>query len=91
MAQRNNGERRRKAFADFKENQYNDSFSISDSQKRKNSIHSVLKYVIIILVTILFICVGFVLTDALLGISNEEYNDTKTYTPNITISQTEQQ
>ncbi len=91
MPQRNNGERRRKAFADFKENQYNDSFSISKSQKRKNAVRLALKYVLIILVTLVFICAGFVLTDALLDISNEQYQDTKTYTPNITISQTEQE
>ncbi len=91
MVQRNNGARRRKAFADFRENQYNDSFSVSNRQKRKNTINGILKYVIIILVTVFFICVGFVLSDALIDISNSEYKDTKTYLPNTTISSSEPQ
>lgn len=81
MAERNNGSRRRKAFADFKENQYNDSFSISESQKRKIFFKSVFKYVFIILLTLLFIAVGFIISDALLDISETEYHDTKVYTP----------
>ncbi len=80
MAQRNKGARRRKAFADFKENQYNDSFSISESEKRKILLKSIFKYVSIILVTVVFIAVGFVISDALLDISEEDYTDTRVYT-----------
>lgn len=87
MADRNNGARRRKAFADFKENQYNDSFSISDSQKRKIAVKNILKYVLIILITVVFICIGFIFSDALLDISSEKYNDTKVYTPSATTEQ----
>ena len=84
MAQRNKGARRRKAFADFKENQYNDSFSISESQKRKVFLKNIFKYVFIIAVTLIFIAVGFVISDALLDISEAEYHDTKTYLPQNT-------
>lgn len=87
MSQRNNGARRRKAFADFKENQYNDSFSISDSQKRKTAVKNIFKYIFIVLITLFFICVGFVISDALLDISSEEYNDTNVYTPSATTEQ----
>lgn len=84
MAQRNNGARRRKAFADFKENQYNDSFSISESQKRKIFFKNIFKYVFIILITLVFIAVGFIISDALLDISETEYHDSKTYLPQNT-------
>ena len=84
MAERNKGARRRKAFADFKENQYNDSFSISESQKRKIFFKNVFKYVFIVAVTLIFIAVGFVISDALLDISETEYHDTKTYLPQNT-------
>lgn len=84
MAERNKGTRRRKAFADFKENQYNDSFSISESQKRKIFFKNVFKYVFIVTVTLIFIAVGFVISDALLDISETEYHDTKTYLPQNT-------
>lgn len=84
MAERNTGTRRRKAFADFKENQYDDSFSLSRSQKRKIFLKNVFKYIFIILATIVFIAVGFVVTDALLDISETEYHDTKTYVPTNT-------
>ncbi len=87
MAQRNNGSRRRKAFADFKENQYNDSFSISKSQKRKIFFKNTFRYVFIILLTLVFIAAGFVISDALLDISEEEYHDTKTYLPSNTTTQ----
>ena len=87
MAQRNKGARRRKAFADFKENQYNDSFSISESQKRKILFKSIFKYVFIILATVVFIAVGFIISDALLEISEEKYTDTKTYTAANTTTQ----
>lgn len=81
MAQRNKGARRRKAFAEFKENQYNDSFSLSESEKRKILFKSVFKYVFIVLLTMIFIAVGFIISDALLDISEKPYNDTKTYLP----------
>ncbi len=81
MAERNKGARRRKAFADFKENQYNDSFSISESQKRKIFFKSIFTYVFIIFITIIFIAVGFIISDALLDISETDYQDTKTYYP----------
>ncbi|MBQ8228737.1 MAG: hypothetical protein IJZ88_06970 [Clostridia bacterium] len=87
MAERNNGSRRRKAFADFKENQYNDSFSISESQKRKIFFKTVFRYVFIILITLVFIAVGFVISDALLDISEAEYHDTKVYTPTNTTAE----
>ncbi len=87
MAQRPDGSRRRKAFADFKENHYNGSYSVSDSQKRKIAFKNILKYILIILVTLFFICVGFVISDALLDISNEKYTDTKVYTPETTVAE----
>ncbi len=84
MADRTKGARRRKAFADFKENQYNDSFSISESQKRKILLKNIFKYVFIIFITFTFIAVGFVLSDALLDISEQDYHDPNTYTARTT-------
>lgn len=87
MAERNKGARRRKAFADFKENQYNDSFSISESEKRKIFLKNIFKYVFVVLITFIFIAVGFIVSDALLNISETQYNDTKTYLPANTTTQ----
>lgn len=84
MAERNKGARRRRAFADFKENQYNDSFSISESQKRKILFKNVFKYIFIVLLTVVFIAVGFIISDALLDISETDYHDSQTYVPKNT-------
>ncbi len=84
MSQRPDGARRRKAFADFKENQYNDSFSISSKEKTKIMIKELFKYVIIVIVTLFFIGVGFIISDALINISSEAYNDPNTYTASTT-------
>ena len=81
MAEKNKGARRRRAFADFKETQYNDSFSISAAQKRKKAASKVFKWAAIIIVTAVFIIVGFIFTDALMKISEKKYDDPNTYTP----------
>lgn len=79
MAQ-NNTPRRRRAFADFKENQYDDSFSLSPKQKRKIAVLQSLKWVSIVIITAIFIAVGFVLTDSVMDISERPYHDKNTYT-----------
>lgn len=88
MAEINNGARRRKAFADFKETQYNDSFSLSPEEKRKKTVSRIFKSIIIVIVTALFIVIGFCVTDALMGISEKPYTDPNTYTAANTSSTT---
>lgn len=90
MAEINNGARRRRAFADFKENQYDDSFSLNPKEKRKKAVSKVLKNIMIVIVTILFIIIGFCVTDALMGISEKPYDDQNTYTASNTSSTTEE-
>ena len=80
MDEKNNGARRRRAFADFKENQYDDSFSISSVKQRKRSIQRVIMIIIMVLVTVAFIVLGFAVTDSLINISQQPYNDRNTYT-----------
>lgn len=80
MDEKNNGARRRKAFADFKENQYDNSFALNPTQKRNKTIKKVLTVSFIIIITVLFIIIGFCFTDSLLNISEEPYKDTNTYT-----------
>ena len=79
MAQ-NNTPRRRRAFADFKENQYDDSFSLSPKQKRKIAVLESLKWAAIIIIAAVFIALGFILTDSLMDISEQPYEDSNTYT-----------
>ena len=79
MAQ-NNTPRRRRAFADFKENQYDDSFSLSPKQKRKIAVLESLKWAAIIIIAAVFIALGFILTDSLMDISEQPYEDNNTYT-----------
>ncbi len=81
MAEKNKGARRRRAFADFKETQYNDSFSLSAAQKRKKTASVIFKWAAIIIVTAVFIVIGFIFTDALMKISEKKYDDPNTYTP----------
>ena len=81
MAENNKGLRRRRAFADFKETQYNDLFSLSAEQKKKKTAARIFKWAAIIIVTVIFIIIGFVFTDALMSISEKEYADPNTYTP----------
>ena len=79
MAQ-NNTPRRRRAFSDFKENQYDDSFSLSPKQKRKIAALEAIKWAAIIITAAIFIALGFVLTDSLMDISEQPYEDNNTYT-----------
>ena len=93
MAEKNKGARRRRAFADFKETQYNDSFSLSAEQKKKKTASKFFKWIAIVLATAVFIIIGFLFTDALMNISEKEYNDPNTYTPsyvNTTTAVTEE-
>ena len=79
MAQ-NNTPRRRRAFSDFKENQYDDSFSLSPKQKRKIAVLEAIKWAAIIITAAIFIALGFILTDSLMDISEQPYEDNNTYT-----------
>ena len=79
MAQ-NNTPRRRRAFSDFKENQYDDSFSLSPKQKRKIAALEAIKWAAIIITAAIFIALGFILTDSLMDISEQPYEDNNTYT-----------
>lgn len=79
MAQ-NNTPRRRRAFADFKENQYDDSFSLSPKQKRKIAALEAIKWAAIIITAAVFIALGFIITDSLMDISQQPYEDNNTYT-----------
>lgn len=80
MDEKNNGARRRKAFADFKEDQYDNSFVLNPKQKRNKIIKKTVTIALIIIITALFIIIGFCFTDSLLNISEEPYKDTNTYT-----------
>ena len=80
MDEKNNGARRRRAFADFKENQYDDSFSISSVKQKKRNTRRVIAIILMVLVTIIFIGLGFAVTDSLIDISQQPYNDKNTYT-----------
>lgn len=80
MDEKNNGARRRKAFADFKENQYDDSFSLNPAQQRYKTAKRVLKIVLIVVLTAAFIILGFCFTDSLMTISQKPYKDRHTYT-----------
>lgn len=79
MAQ-NNTPRRRRAFSDFKENQYDDSFSLSPKQKRKIAALEAIKWAAIIITAAVFIALGFIITDSLMDISQQPYEDNNTYT-----------
>ena len=79
MAQ-NNTPRRRRAFSDFKDNQYDDSFSLSPKQKRKIAALEAIKWAAIIITAAIFIALGFILTDSLMDISEQPYEDNNTYT-----------
>ena len=79
MAQ-NNTPRRRRAFSDFKENQYDDSFSLSPKQKRKIAVMQSLKWAVIIIAAAVFIALGFIITDSLMDISQKPYEDNNSYT-----------
>lgn len=80
MDEKNNGARRRKAFSDFKENQYDDSFSLNPSQKNKKTVKKVLTIILIVVLTVVFIILGFCFTDSLIKISKQPYEDKSTYT-----------
>lgn len=80
MDEKNNGARRRRAFADFKENQYDDSFSLNPSQNNNKTFKRVAKIVLIVLLTAVFIVLGYCFTDSLISVSKQPYNDNKTYT-----------
>lgn len=88
MSENKNSARRRKAFADFKENQYDASFSLSKEQKRKKRAAKIFRWIFIIIIIAVFISAGFVLTDALLNISQQPYEDTNTYTASFTTTTT---
>lgn len=79
MAQ-NNTPRRRRAFSDFKENQYDGSFSLSPKQKRKIAALEAIKWAAIIITAAVFIALGFIITDSLMDISQQPYEDNNTYT-----------
>ena len=81
MDEKNNGARRRKAFADFKENQYDDSFSLNPVQKRNITIKKIAKIALIVILTAAFIILGFCFTDSFMTASEQPYNDPNTYTP----------
>lgn len=80
MDEKNNGSRRRKAFADFKENQYDDSFSLNPSQKRRKSAKKVFTAIGIIVLAVVFIILGFAITDSLMKTSEQPFEDKNTYT-----------
>lgn len=84
MSENKNSARRRKAFADFKENQYDASFSLSKEQKRKRRASKIFRWIFIIIIIVLFAAAGFVLTDALLDISDQPYIDPNNYTASFT-------
>ena len=52
MSENKNSARRRKAFADFKENQYDASFSLSKEQKRKRRAAKIFRWIFIIIIII---------------------------------------
>ena len=80
MDEKNNGARRRRAFADFKENQYSDSLSLSPVQKKNRTVKKVFTIAFIVILTVAFIVLGFCFTDSLLTISEKPYKDRNTYT-----------
>ncbi|MCQ2479535.1 MAG: hypothetical protein MJ120_02755 [Clostridia bacterium] len=80
MDEKYNGARRRRAFADFKENQYDDTISLSPAEKNKKAFKKGLQIALMVLLTIFFIILGFSITDSLMSISQEPYNDKNTYT-----------
>ncbi len=84
MSENKNSARRRKAFADFKENQYDASFSLSKEQKRKRRTAKIFRWIFIIIIIVLFAAASFVLTDALLDISDRPYEDPNNYTASFT-------
>lgn len=90
MPEKNNAARRRRAFADFKESQYDDSFSLNTAQKRKKRAKKLFKWVFIILAALVFIAVGFILTDALLNVSQQPYVDEQSYSASFTTTSTTQ-
>lgn len=80
MDEKNNGARRRKAFADFKENQYDSTHTLNATQIRNKTAKKVITVALIIIFTIIFIILGFCFTDSLLTISEKPYVDKNTYT-----------
>ena len=80
MNERNNGAKRRRAFSDFKESQYDESFSLNPLQKKKENAKKYAEMALIIVLTAVFIIIGFGVTDALLNASEEPYEDENTYT-----------
>ncbi len=80
MDEKYNGARRRRAFADFKENQYDDTVSLSPADKNKKTAKKIVTIVLMVIMTIFFIILGFSFTDSLMSISQEPYNDKNTYT-----------
>ncbi len=80
MDEKNSGAKRRRAFADFKENQYDDSFSLNQNEKISSSAKRIIKIVLIVIMTAAFIILGFCITDSLIKISKQPYNDKNTYT-----------
>lgn len=80
MDEKYNGAKRRRAFADFKENQYDDTISLSPAERNKRNFKKTVKIALMVLLTIAFIILGFSITDSLMSISQEPYNDKNTYT-----------
>lgn len=74
--------KRRRSYTEFRTS-YSDNKDYFISTDRKSSRMPVLKYIIITVVVIVFIFAGFIITDALLNISEEEYKK-----PSTTASQT---
>lgn len=69
--------KRRRSYTEFRTS-YSDNKDYFISTDRKSSKLPVLKYVIITVVVIVFIFAGFIITDALLNISEEKYEKPST-------------
>lgn len=80
MDEKTGGAKRRRAFADFKENQYDDSFSLNQNEKISASTKRVIKIILLVIMTVVFIILGFCITDSLIKISEQPYHDKNTYT-----------
>ena len=80
MDEKTGGAKRRRAFADFKENQYDDSFSLNQNEKISASTKRVIKIILLVIMTVVFIILGFCITDSLIKVSEQPYHDKNTYT-----------
>ena len=57
---------------------------MSKEQKRKRRASKIFRWIFIIIIIVLFAAAGFVLTDALLDISDQPYIDPNNYTASFT-------